>query len=364
MIALRQSFWIFALPFSLAICGCGRVGDTGGGSTPAPAQTYTIGGTVSGLAGGASLQLSNNGIDAITVSTNGAFSFERAVNSTGTYDVWISKEPLDPVQFCVVSNGTGMASSDVANIQVVCNTPAEQTLYDFGQQPDGANPNGTPAFDSSGNLYGVTTSGGTSGHGTVFMLTPSNGQWAKTVLYTFCLIPGCADGSEPGGGLVWGSAGNLYGTANDGGTFGGGVAFKLSPNASGTWTETVLHSFGEGTDGAAAGGTGISALVFDTSGNLYGTSTYGGALSCDGGICCTDCGTVFELSPKPDGTWTESVIYNFCTAPSANCPDGNYPMGGLALDAAGNLYGTTYSGGGYAFQAGTVFQLTPQGGGK
>ncbi len=251
----------------------------------------------------------------------------------------------------------GTAVSNVTNIQVVCNTPIEQTLYDFGQQPDGITPVGTPVFDSVGNLYGVTTSGGTSGKGSVFMLTPSNGQWTETVLYTFCPVAGCADGSQPGAGLIWDAAGNLYGTTNGGGIFGKGTVFKLSPNGSGKWTETVLHSFGSGTDGNGQP-DGISGLVFDNSGNLYGATVDGG----NGGICNgAGCGTAFELSPNRDGTWTESVIYNFCSATGNSCPDGAYPMGDLALDAAGNLYGTTYSGGGDTMLGGTVFQLTHDG---
>jgi uncharacterized repeat protein (TIGR03803 family) len=310
------------------------------------------------------MQLLNNGTETITLHTNGAFSFANAVDSGGTYEVWVSQQPLNPLQFCVVSNRKGSASSNVTNIQVVCNTPAEQTLYNFGQQPDGINPIGTPVFDNLGNLYGVTQSGGSTGKGTVFMLTPSNGQWTKTVLYTFCPISGCADGSEPGAGLIWDAAGNLYGTTKSGGAFGGifggGTVFKLSKNGSGTWTETVLHSFGNGTDGNAQP-DGISGLVFDTSGNLYGVTADGG----NGGICGgLGCGTAFELSPNPDGSWTESVIYNFCFA-GGYCLDGAYPMGRLAIDAAGNLYGTTWSGGGDAYpQAGTVYQLTSYDGGQ
>jgi hypothetical protein len=110
-----------------------------------------------------------------------------------------------------------------------------------------------------------------------------------------------------------------------------------------------LHSFGNGTDGAQPSG-----LVFDSSGNLYGTTVSGGT---DSG------GTVFELSLGPNGAWTESVIYNFCTAAGASCPDGNGPMGGLTFDAAGSLYGTT-SGGGGNLLSGTVFQLTYLGDGE
>ena len=197
-----RSLVLSLLLFSVAIAGCGGGGGTGGGSIAPPAQTYTIGGTASGLADGASLELFD-GTSAVTLNKNGAFSFADNVDSGGRYDVWITKEPLNPVQFCVVSNGQGTALSNVTNIQVVCNMPAEQTLYDFGQQPDGITPVGTPVFDKLGNLYGATRFGGAGGEGTVFMLTPSNGQWTKTALYSFCPISGCADGSEPDAGLIW-----------------------------------------------------------------------------------------------------------------------------------------------------------------
>ncbi|HET7104142.1 MAG TPA: choice-of-anchor tandem repeat GloVer-containing protein [Terracidiphilus sp.] len=363
MIPLRQSGGVLVLSLTLAICsGCGSGEGTEGGSNP-PAQTYTIGGTVSGLVSGTSLQLTFNTTHFITLTADGAFSFTGGIESGGTYDVWVSKQPVDPLQFCVASNGTGTALSDVTNIQVVCNTPTEQDLYNFGQQPDGVNPIGTPVLDKQGNLYGVTKYGGANGQGTVFMLTPSNGQWTKTVIYTFCQIAGCADGSEPNSGLIWDAAGNLYGTTSTGGAFGsglaGGVVYKLSPSGIGTWTETVLHSFGNGTDGKVDS-EATSGLVFDSSGNLYGTTTVGGT----GGDCLGNggCGTVFELSPNPDGTWTESILYNFCSVTGTyNCYDGALPSGGVVLDAAGNLYGTTAEGGGTPNAGvGTVFELIRQ----
>jgi uncharacterized repeat protein (TIGR03803 family) len=300
---------------------------------------------MSGLTGVVFLQ--NNGTDLFALNTNGKFSFSKPIDSGETYEVTIWGQPLNPAQFCAVINGKGTALANVTNVQVTCTTPSEQVLYNFGLGDD-ANPNGTLVFDNSGNIFG-TTSGGNFGNGSVFMLTPRNGQWTETVLYSFCQLTGCSDGKKPSAGVVLDSAGNLYGTTDFGGTFGGGVVFELSPNGTGTWTETVLHSFGNGTDGAGS----VSKLTFDNSGNFYGT-TGGGGNGAFGGD-----GTVFELSPNPNGTWTESVLYNFCSAGGSFCPDGSNPTGGVTIDAAGNLYGTTRVGGNSILQLGTVFELTP-----
>ena len=129
--------------------------------------------------------------------------------------------------------------------------------------------------------------------------------------------------------------------------------FKLSPAMGGGWTEQVLHSFGSGVDGREpyAGG-----LIFDSFGNLYGTTAYGGINVCGEGS--GNCGTVYELMPTGGGNWTEQVLYNF----TDNFNDGHFPTSSLLFDAAGNLYGTTLYGGGRN-NAGTVFKLTPAGGG-
>src|SRR5579859_4731237 len=131
----------------------------------------------------------------------------------------------------------------------------EQIVYSFcpvSGCPDGAYPwfSGV-TFDSIGNMYGTTSSGGAQGYGTVFELMPgSNGTWSETVLYSFCSVSGCADGAEPGGGVIVDRAGNLYGTTGGGGTYGSdcggvgcGTVFELMPDANGIWTEKVLYSF-------------------------------------------------------------------------------------------------------------------------
>ncbi len=221
----------------------------------------------------------------------------------------------------------------------------ETVLYSFRSGTDGAVPGAGLIFDAAGSLYGTTTAGGPN-NGTVFELTPTAGEgWTEQVLYRFCSQANCADGQYPYGGLIFDAAGNLYGTTEFGGTNGYGTVFKLTPTAGGGWTETVLHSFGSGTDGASP----FVGLIFDAAGNLYGTTTYGGTY----GV-----GTVFELTPTAGGDWLETVLYSFGIN---GLSDGGYPWAGLIFDAAGNLYGTTFYGGTY--NRGTVFELTPMSGG-
>ena len=138
-------------------------------------------------------------------------------------------------------------------------------------------------FDQSGNLYGAASTGGTDGGGTVFELTPSNGSWSVSRLYTFS--PGQANG--PLASPAMDAAGNLYGTGSMGGAYGYGAVFKLTPS-NGTWTYTGLHDFTGGADGAYPSGS----LVLDANGSLYGTTTYGGSAQGFGGY-----GVVFEITP-------------------------------------------------------------------
>ena len=164
----------------------------------------------------------------------------------------------------------------------------------------------------------------------------------ERVLYRF---QGGSDGFEPMGTLVADEAGNLYGTTADGGTGacqgGCGTVFELSPNPDGTWTKTQLYSFVGGAKGAFPN----AGLVFDQHGNLYGTTLHSGA---------SGDGTVFRLSPpsQPGNEWTETVLYNFL-----GDRDGEYCLGSLTFDKAGNLYGAALFGGTY--QGGTIFQLVP-----
>ena len=219
----------------------------------------------------------------------------------------------------------------------------EQVLHSFGNVGDGANPDASLIFDSAGNLYGTTEQGGTRNSGTVFELTPqAGGGWAEQVLNSFG--NNGTDERYPEGGLIFDAAGNLYGTTTAGGTYGVGVVFELTPQAGGGWNEQLLHSFGSGTDGTYP----ASSLIFDADGNLYGTTGSGGTY----GV-----GTVFELTPTAGGVWAENVLYSF----TENGTDGFGPGGTLIFDAAGNLYGTTYYGDTYGgFPGyGTVFEITP-----
>jgi uncharacterized repeat protein (TIGR03803 family) len=214
----------------------------------------------------------------------------------------------------------------------------EKTLHSFSGP---ANPDAGLILDAAGNVYGTTTSSN-SGAGTVFELL--HGSWKEKTLYDF----NGPDGDEPKAGLIFDKAGNLYGTTESGGKYSKGVVFKLAPVAKGKWKETVLHSFKGESDGEYPLGT----LVFDTAGNLYGTTYNGGG----GAACGEGCGTVFKLTPGSAGHWKETMLHRFAAG-----SDGAGPLG-LTIDSADNLYGTTVGGGNegcYDGQCGVVFEITP-----
>lgn len=253
----------------------------------------------------------------------------------------------------------------------------ETVLYAFTGEADGGEPVSPVMLDSQGNLYGTAQNGGAYNYGVVFKLTPAGKAWTETVLHSFT---GGSDGINPTAGLIMDSKGNLYGTSNaavfelspsgenwnlqtlyqnGGGTHAAltmdpagnlfGVnflsyAFEISPNGSGGWNPaTIIHTFtGAPGDGYYPEGT----LVLDKAGNLYGTTTNGGA---------NNSGTVYELSPGSGGVWSEQILHSFGGTPS----DGDEPWAGVVLDAAGNLYGTTPHSG-REVTAGTVFALKPQ----
>ncbi|MGB9197871.1 MAG: choice-of-anchor tandem repeat GloVer-containing protein [Terriglobales bacterium] len=204
-------------------------------------------------------------------------------------------------------------------------------LYAFTGGADGADPYGENLIlDKAGNLYGTGYSGGTFEYGVVFELSAAG---TESVLYSFT---GGTDGGRPYAGVVEDKHGNFYGTTLQGGAFGLGTVYKVT--ASGT--ETVLHSFAGGSDGA----TPYGGVILDSKGNLYGTTAGGGS---------SNAGIVFKLSPSG----TETVLYAF-----AGGPDGANPTVALVRDKAGNLYGTTYNGGnGNGSGDGTVFEISPSG---
>jgi uncharacterized repeat protein (TIGR03803 family) len=226
----------------------------------------------------------------------------------------------------------------------------EKVLYSFNDNgTDGYNPRASLIFDAAGNLYGTTVWGGGSGCGgpgcgTVFELTPgTGGTWTETVLHSFTNSGN--DGGEPYAGLIFDAAGNLYGTTVGGG-YGWGIVYELTPGAKGMWTESVLYTFAVGGHNQK-GAMPFAGLIFDAAGNLYGTTSEGGAsgMGCGG----NGCGTVFQLAPGG----TETVLHFF----NDNGTDGYNPQVGLVFDTAGNLYGTTVYGG--AHSNGMLFQLVP-----
>jgi uncharacterized repeat protein (TIGR03803 family) len=245
------------------------------------------------------------------------------------------------------------------SLAVCAQAQTEKTIFTFTTPGTGEAPSSGLVLDQAGNLYGVTPIGGKtsrtcklgSGCGVAFKLTPNgSGGWGETVIYNFL---GAPDGAEPTGSLIIDTAGNLYGVAVTGGNdsktcwdaFGCGVVFKLAPNGS-SWTESVLYTFTGGADGASP----IGPLTMDSAGNLYGTAIYGGTHSCGN----LNCGVVYELSPS-GSSWTESVLYDFTGA-----SDGDDPIQGLVLDAAGNLYGAASGGGSSGCNGcGLAYKLSP-----
>jgi uncharacterized repeat protein (TIGR03803 family) len=223
-------------------------------------------------------------------------------------------------------------------------TWTESVLHTFTNGSDGAAPVAALTSDTAGTLYGIAEFGGTTSDGVVFELKKGTaGVWKLGAIHTFT---GGNGGAHPEAGLIFDSAGNLYGsTAIDGADF-GGVVFELSPGSHGAWRFGLLHSFTGGHDGNEPLGT----LLLDTAGNLYGTTEHGGKLT-----DCFDagCGVVFKLAPRTGGGFVETVLHTFVS----NGTDGTNPFGGLVFDSAGNLYGTTNAGG--TNSAGTVFEVTP-----
>ena len=234
----------------------------------------------------------------------------------------------------------------------------ERVLYTFSGGPDGGQPMSELVFDAHGNLYGTTHDGGEFGDGTVFELTPAaNGlwsEWKETVIHSF--HNDRKDGAHPSAGLIFDKEGNLWGTTENGGTdtagpavIIGGTVFELSPGPNDTWSETV-YSFQHANI--------HSGLIFDKAGNIYGTT------QTDPRNMGTGNGTVFKLARASNGKYSPTTIYAFKQTRvqfMQNTPynDGSMPLGGVILDEAGNLYGTTSAeSAGTTSNGGILFKLT------
>lgn len=277
------------------------------------------------------------GLAAAAMSCAQAQTFDVVHNFTGGSD---GGNPVDGFVMgpTGVLYGTAVSGGDSGNGVVfrLTGKGGEKVLHSFAGGADGAAPNAGVIMDASGALFGTTTAGGAAGSGTVFRVKGGK----EKILYSFA---GGADGAGPQAGLVMDASGNLYGTTAQGGPAGNGTVFELVAPAkkNGQWKEIVLYSFGAGTDGAVP----LSGVSFDAAGNLYGTTSVGGA----GGF-----GTIFRLTPG--AAWTETILHSF-----QNADDGAYPYAGLVSDAAGNLYGAATQGG--TAGGGTVFKLKPSKGG-
>lgn len=279
---------------------------------------------------------------------NGFWSFSPLYEFTGAPDAFSASAPVT-----IGPNGTVYGAAfggglhnegaifNVTPPPTVCKTTQcwwkEKLPYSFNYT-DGAGLQSAIVFDSAGNMYGAAPAGGNAGCmegcGVVFKLVPSGGSWTETY-YAFT---GASDGGNPQGSVLLASDGNLYGTTTWGGAYGYGTVYELTPSGSG-WTETTIHDFQNATDGSSA----YAGLIEDASGNLYGAATYGGP---------NNAGTVFELA-RSNGGWSFTVLYAF----PGQRPAG--PFSNLVL-AGGSLYGTTLGDG--AHNLGSVFKLTPSNG--
>lgn len=276
-----------------------------------------------------------------------AAGYKRVYSFTGGAD---GRDPATRITFDSEGNtyGTTAAGGDFDFGVVFKLTPAgdswvQTVLYSFAGGNDGLDPHGGVTIGPDGSLYGTTVAGGNAGIcagdgcGVVYRLTLVGDLWVQQTIYNF---KGDQDGWGPGSPVIFDAAGNLYSTTPNGGAKGFGTVFMLTPNPTGQWHKKILHHFSGGKDGATGS---LGELLLDGQGNLYGVTEQGGA----NGV-----GTVYRLSPSPNGAWTFKTLYAF-----KGMPDGANPFGGLIRDANGNLYGTTYFGG--TAGMGTAFQLTP-----
>jgi uncharacterized repeat protein (TIGR03803 family) len=239
-----------------------------------------------------------------------------------------------------VTGGSGSCEGGCGVVYKLTNSGGiwtQRVIHAFTGGYDGSGPGARVTLDPSGNVYGMTPTGGAYGLGTIYKLRQDNGASDLKVIHAFT---GGADGATGSAGRMIFRHGRLYGAATTGGTYGSGVVFELKPRGGGEWDFRTIYSFRGQPDGVFPYG----ALLFDGLGNIYGTTYYGGA----NGI-----GAVYQLSPQAIGEWNESVLYSFQEG-----TDGNSPISNLVADTVGNLYGTTSEGG---LGRGTIFKLSPTG---
>ena len=289
-------------------------------------QSYSLGGTITGLGANSGLVLTNEGADPTTILANATtFTMNSPVPSGAPYAVAVARNPT--ALACSVTNATGtMPAGNVTNVSVGCLAGSVSILASLGGTGDGSKPYGNLIQATDGNLYGMTQHGGANGNGAVIKLTPAG---TESVLYSFAAS---GDGTNPQGSLVQATDGKLYGMTPSGGANATGTVFAIDLTSG---TESVIHNFGGPGDGTAPYGSLIQA----SDGNLYGMTSGGGA---------NGAGTVFEIDLT---TGTESVIHSF-----GGPGDGSAPYGTLIQASDGNLYGTTAAGG--ANGTGAVIRLT------
>ncbi len=290
------------------------------GITVSCVPVFTIGGTVTGLADSTSITLQDNGGDATIISSNGAFTFPIAITSGGRYAVTIDTQPA--YQGCSLVAGAGQAVANVTNVQVRC--PVFTLLENLGVGTVGSSAQSLPILASDGNYYGTTEYGGLYVGGTVYKLTPAG---------DVSTVANFVNGSTswgPMGALLQASDGNFHGTTYWGGVNNAGTIYELTPDG----TITTLWSFGSGADGQLPKG----GLVQASDGNFYGTTGSGGT---------TGYGTVFRLTPAG----VETVLWNFSMDSG-----GYFPEGALVVGGDGNLYGAASLGG--TNSSGVLFRLT------
>jgi uncharacterized repeat protein (TIGR03803 family) len=230
-------------------------------------------------------------------------------------------DPTTQVLYGTTCGGGAFYSGTVFSLTPNGDTYTYAVIHNFQGGPDGGCPEGALAIDTSGNLYGTTNIGGKLGMGVVFELKHGTKGWTETVLHPFAGEP--TDVGYPESGLVF-SNHSLFG-ASEGGANNDGAIFELSL-VGGVWTESLAYSFQANPGAYNPVG---DKLAVDQNGDLFGATSDGGA---------NDEGAIYELVNNA-GSYTLTILYSFCAL--ANCADGAYPEGGVILDAAGNIYGTT-----------------------